>query len=285
MTARKPATRIVVRGRGHSYLLDGAKVPGVTTVLDKGVPKPALIDWAARQSAAYTIDHWHELLELPPSERLELIRGARWATLKAAGERGREVHELVHRYVVGETVKPPDELAGHFDAGCRFVDEWQVQELAIEVAVFHRGDDESGRPLPYGGRFDLLARLADEQVWMLDFKTSLRGVFKEYALQLAAYRYADFFVLDGDVDADTGAAVEHPMPPIDRTGVVWLSADGSYELVPLEADHTALEVFTAAQVVAAFADSDRDEWIATALRPLELEHEPDAEPELEPAAA
>jgi hypothetical protein len=39
-----PATRRVNRGRGHSYLLDGAPVPGVTTILGQGMPKPALID-------------------------------------------------------------------------------------------------------------------------------------------------------------------------------------------------------------------------------------------------
>jgi hypothetical protein len=271
MSARaKPETRIVQRGRGHSYLLDGAKVPGVTTVLDKGVPKPALIDWAARQSASYAVDHWGELEQMAPSERLEAIRGARWATLQQAGERGREVHQLVHRYVIGESVTPPDDLAGHFDAGCRFVDEWRLQELAIEVAVFHRAAPEEGRPHPYGGRFDLLGRLADGALWLLDFKTSLRGVFMEYALQLAGYRYADFYVLEDDVD-ETGAAREHPMPAVDRTGVVHLRADGSYDLVPLQADYAALEVFTAAQQVAAFATSDRDEWIGDALRPPEPE--------------
>ena len=238
MTATKPATRIVQRGRGHSYLLDGEKVPGVTKVIDAGVPKPQLIDWAATQSAKYAIDHWDELLELTPSARLEAIRGARWTTLREAGERGRDVHELVHRYTMGETVTPPEELAGHFDAGCRFVEEWQLEELAVEVAVFHRA--------------------------------SLKGVFKEYALQLAAYRYADFYVLDGKVD-EHGAAIEHPMPAIDATGVVWLRADGTYELVPLEADYAALEAFTAAQQLAAFAGSDRDDWIGSALRPPVLE--------------
>jgi hypothetical protein len=266
MTTAKPDTRIVQRGRGHSYLLDGQKVPGVTRELDQGVPKPQLVDWAASQSAKYAVDHWDELLALPPSERLEAIRGARWSTLRQAGERGREVHELVHRYIIGEPVSAPDDLVGHFDAARRFVDDWQVEEIAVEVAVFHRANPDEGRPHPYGGRFDLLARLADQLLWLLDFKTSLRGVFKEYALQLTAYRYADFYILDGELDKQ-GAAVEHPMPPVDRSGVVWLSADGSYELTPLETDHAALEAFTAAQQLAAFARSERDDWIGSPLRP------------------
>jgi len=281
MTAKKPDTRIVRRGRGHSYLLDGAKTPGVTTILDKGVPKPALIDWAARMAADYAINHWDELAGMLLSERHEAIRSARWTTLREAGERGREVHELGHRYLAGEPVTPPEALAGHVDAYIRFIEEWQVHELAIEVAVFHRPSPEEGRPLAYGGRFDLLARLqADSppdngRLWLLDFKTSLRGVFMEAALQLAAYRYADFYVLEGDVD-EHGAATEHPMPPVDQAGVVHLRADGSYDLVPLEADAAALEVFTAAQQVASFAGSDRDDWIGDALRPP-LEHDPELE--------
>ena len=272
MTAPRPTTRIITRGRGHSYELDGEKVPGVTTILSKGVPKPALVDWAARMAADYAINHWDELATQPLSDRHEAIRGARWSTFHEAGERGREVHALVHRYLLGETVSPPDELATLFNAGCAFVDQWQVEELAVEVAVFHRADPDAGRPLPYGGRFDLLARLADQRLWLLDYKTSAKGVYKEYALQLAAYRYADFYILDGDHQRD-GSPVEHPMPRIDRTGAVWLRDDGSYDLIPLEADHRALEVFTVAQQIAAFADSERDEWLGEALRPPELDAE------------
>jgi hypothetical protein len=272
VTARKPDTRIVERGRGHSYLLDGDKVPGVTTILNAGVPKPALVDWAARMAADYAINHWDELATQPPSERHEAIRGARWSTLREAGERGREVHALVHRYLLGEDISAPEDLAGLFDAGCLFVEEWQVKEVAVEVACFHRAAPEEGRPHPYGGRFDLLAKLADERLWLLDYKTSLKGVFPDYALQIAGYRYSDFYILDGDLD-ENGAAVEHPMPSVDRTGVVWLRADGSYDLVPLEADYRALEIFTAAQQIATFTGSDRDEWIGDAIRPPQPESE------------
>jgi hypothetical protein len=48
-----PGTRRVNSGRGHSYLLDGQKVDGVTTVIGNGIPKPALINWAAGTIASY----------------------------------------------------------------------------------------------------------------------------------------------------------------------------------------------------------------------------------------
>jgi hypothetical protein len=262
VTAKAPSTRIVNRGKGHSYLLDGEKVPGVTTILGNGFPKPALINWAAKTTAGYAVDHWDELAGVNISERMRRLERARWDDVGQAGERGREVHTLGQRFLAGEAVAPPEELAGHLDAYVAFVEEWQPAEVAVEAAVF-------SREFRYGGRFDLLARLADELLWLLDFKTSRSGVFAETALQLAAYRYADFYVLEGEVDGD-GLAVEHPMPAVDRVGVVWLRADG-YDLYPLEAGVEAFEVFGAVQRVADFATSPKESWVGDGLRPPELE--------------
>lgn len=261
MTAAKPDTRIVNRGRGHSYLLDGAKVPGVTTILGDGYPKPALINWAAKTTAGYAVDHWDELAALNISARMAKLERARWDDVGEASERGREVHTLGQRFLAGEDVTPPDTLAGHLDSYVRFVEEWQPQEVAVEAAVF-------SREFRYGGRFDLLARLADNLLWLLD-KTSRSGVFADVALQLAAYRYADFYVLEDEVD-DAGVAVEHDMPTVDRTGVVWLRADG-YDLYPLEAGAEAFEIFGAVQQVAEFATSSKEQWIGDALRPPETD--------------
>src|SRR4029077_6518873 len=100
---------------------------------------------AADKTARYAIDHWAELGELPISERLKRLTGARWEVVQAAGERGREVHTLGHRYLAGEDVTPPEELAGHFDAYVRFVEEWQPHEIAVEAAVFSRAFRSRGR--------------------------------------------------------------------------------------------------------------------------------------------
>lgn len=250
-------TRIIQRGRGHSYELDGAKVPGVTTILGDGFPKPALVNWAARFTAEFAVDRWAELSELAISERLRRIERARWDELSTAGERGREVHALGQAYLAGEPITPPEELAGHLEAYIQFEHEWTPEEEAVEAACF-------SREWNYGGRFDLIAVLADGRRWLLDYKTSRSGVFPETALQLAAYRNAEFYIL-----ADRlleGEHVEFPMPQIDQCGVVWLRADG-YDLLPLEADAQAFAVFLAVREVAQFAKSSKDDWIGEALRP------------------
>jgi hypothetical protein len=56
-------------GRGHSYLVDGQKLPGVTTILNT-LPKNALVEWAGKTTANYAVDYWAELAELTPSKRL-----------------------------------------------------------------------------------------------------------------------------------------------------------------------------------------------------------------------
>jgi hypothetical protein len=262
MAKAKPDTRIISRGRGHSYLLDGEKVDGVTTVTGNGVPKPQLIKWAAEQTWKYAIDHWDELSGLPPSERISRMEGARWDHLREASERGTEVHKQIERYLAGEPVVPPAGLEGHVDAAIRFVEEWRLEELVVEAPIF-------SRTFGYAGRPDTFARLADGNLWLLDWKTHAKGPFVESALQLAAYRYADFYVLDGDVD-DEGRAVEHPMPRVDRTGIVHVKADEAL-LYPFDAGPDAFEVFGAVQQVAAFVNSARESWIGDALRPPALE--------------
>jgi len=240
-------------GRGHSYYIDGAKVPGVTTILGAGYPKAALVNWAAETTAGYAVDHWDELAELPPSQRLKRLERARWDVQKAAALRGTIVHDYADRLAAGEEVTPPDEYVGHVDAYLDFVRDWEPDELYVEAPVFSRRYSYAGTP-------DLIARLADRRVWLLDWKTAAKGVFLDNVLQLAALRFAEY-VLDGDVEV--------PIPPIDAAGIVWLRGDG-YDLIPVEANERAFLVFRAVKHVAGYVDGERDDWVGNALMPPEL---------------
>jgi hypothetical protein len=257
----KPQARIIQRGRNHSYELDFEKVPGVTTVLNGGFPKPALVYWAAKACAQEVLDYWDDLAALSPSQRYEQVRTAPDRDRDAAARRGTEVHDYAQRYLAGETITPPDEIAGHVDAYIKFVEEWKPVEVAVEAACFNR-------EFRYAGRFDMLARLADGHLWLLDLKTTRSGVFIDNVLQLAGYKYAEFYVLPGELN-DNGQAVEHPMPQVDRCGVVWLRGDGTYELYALDANDEAFTLFGYAQGIAVFAKSEQGNWISDPLRPPE----------------
>jgi hypothetical protein len=251
MSTNGPAPSIVRKnhGRGHSYKLNGEKTPGATTVLNKGYPKH-LEKWAADQSAGYAVDHWDELAEMPISKRLKLIADARFADRDAAAGRGTAIHRLARRLIAGEEVDVPDELEGHVDAYLTFLDDWQPRELLVEAPI-------ASVRWRYCGTLDLLADLVDERRWLLDLKTTRNGVYRESALQLSAYRNADYYL-----DA---AGVVRPMLEVERCGVVWLRADRTYELVPVDASPATFRVFLAAHLIARF--DERDDVLGEALTP------------------
>lgn len=229
-------------GRGHSYLLDGHKVDGVTTLINKGFPKTGLINWAAETVAAKAVDEWDELALLPVSERLKALGKAHNAVRNAAGVRGTRVHTLAHKLTLGETVEVPAELKGHVDSCVRFLDEWDAQPILTERPVFSRVHSYAGSP-------DLVATLRDGKTWLLDWKTNRKGPYGDMAFQLAAYRYAEFYLDDDDL--------EQPMPEVDEAGVVWLREDG-YDLFPFEAGPAQFRSYLYIAEVARAAEECRD---------------------------
>lgn len=242
MTQYKAPIRRIDRGRGHSYVdANGTKVPGVTTFIGDGVPKPALVNWAANATADAALDRWDELTAMKPAARLDALKKARYADRDAAANRGTAVHGLAEKLVAGEQVPVPDELAGHVESYVRFLDEFDVQPFLIEAVVMsHRHG--------YAGTLDLVADIAGER-WLLDIKTSRSGIFGETALQLAAYRYADTYV--------SKSGTEIAMVPVDRTGAVHVRADG-YDLRPVEAGPEQHRAFLYVQQVARWSASSRD---------------------------
>lgn len=238
----------VNRGRSHAYVDEtGRRIPGVTTIISEGLPKPALINWAADTTAEAAVDRWDELSKLPPSARLKALKSARYAERDAAANRGTQVHALAARLVAGERVAIPEGLEGHVRSYVRFLDDFAVWPVVTEGLVWSRQHD-------YCGTLDLIADLADPDDpdarvrWLIDIKTNRSGVFGETALQLAAYRYADVLVIDG---------AELEMPEVERTGVVHVRADG-YDLVPVEAGELQHRQFLYVAQVAAFQAMSRD---------------------------
>jgi hypothetical protein len=235
-------TKRIDGGRGHWYKLDGQKVDGVTTIIGDGVPKPALTSWAAREVATFAADNLDTLASLDRESRIDLLKGAPYRERDRAARRGTEVHGLAEKIIGGAEVDVPDELVGHVDAYLRFLEEWEPRNELVERVVGHRAHR-------WLGTLDMIADLNDGNRWLLDIKTTRSGVFGEVALQLAAYRHAEFY-LD-----DHGA--EQPMPTVDAAGVIWVRADG-YDLVPVQAGPDIYRTFRYVQQVAHFTRSARD---------------------------
>jgi hypothetical protein len=213
---------------GHRYKLDGKPVPGVTTLLGGGIPKPALMYWAANTAAQYAIDH--------PGASYDEIRKAHTVERDTAGIRGTAVHDLAEQLVHGEAVEVPEELAPYVDGYLRFLDDWGIVPVLTEKVIGSRRDW-------YAGRFDLIAtspHLHNGAPVMIDLKTS-SGVYGETALQCAAYSLAEFWQ---DDDGD-----EQPLPQIVASYVAHVTPDGTV-LYQLAADREQmarhLDMFRAA---------------------------------------
>jgi hypothetical protein len=250
-------------GKGHTYTDSdtGAKIPGVTTITGDGVPKKALVEWAANTTADYALDHWEELTELPLSARVKKLRGARWESNNAAKAKGTQIHKLAARLVAGEKVVIPDGLEGYVQAYVRFLDDFDVEPILVETTVVshtHR----------YCGTLDLLADLltpgeftddgspARERA-LLDVKTGGSGIFGETALQVVGYRFADAYVEDD--------GTEYDMLDVDWAGAVWVRPDG-YDLYQLDAGEERYRDFLYTQQMARIVEDSRS-WVGEPIMP------------------
>ena len=211
----QPPTITVTRhGTGRRYAINGRPVPGVTTILDGGYPKPALVNWSANETARWAAENVDRHAELGPVRFAQEAAKARYASNNAAKVRGTMVHDLAERISHGEEVDVPAHLVGYVDAAIRFLDDLDVDPISTEqvVASVKHG---------YCGTFDLYADTDRGRV-LFDYKTSKSGPYPEAALQLAAYRHAEWWLWNESTQ---------PAPVIDETAVVWLQPD-RYEIFP-----------------------------------------------------
>lgn len=268
----KPGTRRQNHGNGHSYYLDGQKALGVTTILGDGMPKPALINWAAgavgdfvadrlmvgadgkvdasrlvADIKAISVEQRKAIGEWSPTRAAQILKTLPNRDRDAAGNKGTKVHGLAEQLINGEEVDVPEELAGHVASYIDFLEQLDPDPIAVEGVVINRAKR-------YMGTFDLLARIEGLGVALLDIKTSRSGIFPETALQIAAYRYAETY-LDGEDEV--------PMPEVDFTGAVWVRADG-WDLHPVRADETAFRQFLYARETAKFVKAERGVWVQEA---------------------
>lgn len=268
----KAPTRRQNHGSNHSYFLDGAKAPGVTTIIGQGMPKPALIGWAAgavadfvadrvavrddgevdasrlvRDVKAIAIEANKAMGEWSPTRAAQILKGLPNRDRDRAANKGTKVHAFAHKLITGEEVDVPEELVGHVEQYANFLDVMDPETIAVEATVINRAKR-------YMGTLDLLAliELDGLGVSLLDIKTGRTGIFPETAMQIAAYAKAETYMTDD--------GVEHPMPAVEFTGAVWVRADG-WDLHPVNAGDDAFRQFLYARETMRFLDADRGTWV------------------------
>lgn len=213
-------SRLTFSAGAHRYWLvpeGGGKrqpVKSVTTLL-KVLAKDALVQWAANSAADYAIDNWGALEAMPASERRARIAKAPSQARNRAAAKGTQIHAWADSLMKGEPVEIPDE---HLPAVQGFLAWWErsgFTKVRAESMVWSEDDELAG--IGYAGTFDLLAEHPRHGLTLLDLKTG-KGIYSEFAVQLAAYAGAEVHVVG---DADT------PAPAIRTLGAVHIRPDGT----------------------------------------------------------
>src|SRR5262249_48622693 len=151
----------------------GDRIPGVTSTTGKAMEKPGLVWAAARETALWAVQHMGALHpETEESWVYEATRAHRTAWDESA-RRGSGLHRAAQHLTHGEplpTTDPdtgqpwPDDEIRAAEALARWMDAWDADPVAVERPVFHIRHR-------WAGTLDLIAKLRDGNVWLLDYKT------------------------------------------------------------------------------------------------------------------
>lgn len=196
----------------------------MTTVL-QALAKPALVPWAARTAAEAVLD------DPATYDTVEKAAAAVYSKRDTAADRGSLIHGFAEATARGAEIDlagVPEDARGHAQAFLAWTRAMRPTPLFTEANVYSDAH-------AYAGTTDLIAAFPDRQVRLVDFKTT-GDLYREVALQLEAYRRADFIV------PHVGEPRRIILPPAAETAAVLLRADGTYEHRTMRGD---LETFLA----------------------------------------
>lgn len=214
------------RSEDHRYWYNGqGPVPGVTGVIGI-LHKEAVVQHKAQETARVCIRRWMELSDILEKEGEQAA--VKWAVKHSddvrdkAAALGSSVHLLADMeglYATGtpgahesdqRTFQVSDDVIPYLEAYRGFLARYGASSIvSSEKMVWSLAG--------YAGTYDAL-QMIDDELWLIDIKTSRTGPYPEWGLQLAAYRWADYIIVEQDPTL-------YPMPHIHRTGVLHLRPD------------------------------------------------------------
>lgn len=240
-------------GSGHSYQVDGVKVAGVTTVIGQTLAKPALMHWAARSVAEFVANSTNGELDvyrqLGYQGMVNALKSIPFNDRNAKADRGKRAHVICEALITGQEVEIPDDLFDYALGAKMFMDEWQPRLVLAETTV-------ASRRWMYAGTFDLIADIRNGERVLFDYKTT-RDVYPETALQLAAYRWAEWYVGSDGTEM-----------PMEELGVDCCKAvrifERGYQVVPLDTTPEVFAVFRHLRSVYGAGPEHMKDWVGLA---------------------
>lgn len=224
------------RGSQRYYSWRSENYWSVTTIL-QAVPKPALINWAKKFTAEYAVDNFDKLGALVEPDAdgtvdrqaaVDWLKGAAYRDRDRKADIGSQIHAATEAYVLGKPFPAwPKTIAPQMRAFERFLADYEPEFQMTEASVYNKTER-------YAGTLDGIVAI-DGRVLVGDTKSG-KAIYPEVALQLAAYRFAEF------VGAPDGS--ENPMPETDGAFALHLPAQGgSYDVVDVKADEEVFRYF------------------------------------------
>jgi hypothetical protein len=236
----------------------------VTSLLSAGLPKPALVGWAAKVTAEYAIDNaeWiaASVREGKRDEVLETTKKARFRKSQEASVRGTEVHAAAEALNLGTEPQVDESILPYVEQYRRFLHDHTPTFEAAEAPVYNL-------TWHYAGTLDAIA-IIDGRRCVLDVKTTdrppgkgARPPYPEVALQLCAYSRAEgvgvnpervqvshgrrYYVLNDPSELE-------PMPEIEGAFALVVSPY-DYQLVPVAIGEDVWTMFLHVREVARWA--------------------------------
>ncbi len=221
MTSRKETKS----GRVSTY--KDQDYPSVTSILKAGLPKPALINWAARVTAEEAMRSLDKLKDMEFAKGVTLLSKTHERVRNTRANEGTSIHARAEAYQKGTPFRPLSaETAPYIEQFDRFLYDFRPVFLKTEQTVY-------SNKYRYAGTLDSEVEI-DGVRYALDIKTGKR-IYPDVALQLVAYDRADFAVVDG---------VECPVIPAKKGIALNLRPDG-YDAIPVRLDEEVFDAFLA----------------------------------------
>ncbi len=241
----------------------------VTSLLSAGLPKPALVGWAANTTAEYAVDKravWEPMAADDPIAAINHLAGIRFQKSGDAAARGTDVHKAAEKLNLG---LPSD----HEEAIQPYVDQY-LRFLAEHVPTFHMAEAPVySQTYHYAGTLDAIVEL-DGRVCVMDVKTTDRGPeaknrrgkpaarppYSDVALQLCAYARAEYVGLAPAQQQYSGSRRYYVLPedaPLEQMpevsgALALVISPEDYRLIPVRIDDEVWKAFLAVREVARF---------------------------------
>lgn len=252
-------------GQRRKYTFRGIDYPSVTTILKLGRPKEWLGAWAAKtvaeeaeagverwgitalerwidldhdahcQTATHQKSHKNKCPHVPSA--VGYLKGTPWRKRDASADAGTSIHDvlesLAYNRPIPEDAPAREQLQAWLDAYAP-----RIRESEAQVVNTEQG---------YAGSLDLIADVYGRTL-VIDLKTSKlydgsgqrKNVDRDWCLQLAAYRYAEWIFEDDKA---------WELPIIEGGAVLWVPQDApdEWQFIEVPAGATEYRAFLAAK--------------------------------------